>query len=389
MSGTALDGRQQPSTREVRPPPRRLSVWLVDDSPLQLEISRRALAPSYEVTTFTSGAAMLEKLASAEAPELLVLDWHMPDLLGVDVCRFVRTSKDSAELPILMLTCDGAENTVVDALSSGANDFLKLPCSPRELIGRVSALVEVAALHAKLQHAQAELRLEASFRERFIGILAHDLRQPLNVMRLANETLCQATPNGLNASIHAMHRRAGQRMQRMITELLDFTGNRPESGLPLQLRSTDLAAIVAASLDEIRLLHPARSLELHSSPVGPCLGAWDPDRLVQLCGNLIGNAIEHSPPGSAVSIELTSDVTTAQLRISNTGNPIPPDILATLFHPFRRPSQRTRSNGGVGLGLHIVKQVVSAHSGSITVESDETATVFSVSLPRQLEAPTH
>jgi signal transduction histidine kinase len=208
-------------------------------------------------------------------------------------------------------------------------------------------------------------------------------------MRLANETLCQATPNGLNASIHAMHRRAGQRMQRMITELLDFTGNRPESGLPLQLRSTDLAAIVAASLDEIRLLHPARSLELHSSPVGPCLGAWDPDRLVQLCGNLIGNAIEHSPPGSAVSIELTSDVTTAQLRISNTGNPIPPDILATLFHPFRRPSQRTRSNGGVGLGLHIVKQVVSAHSGSITVESDETATVFSVSLPRQLEAPTH
>ncbi|MEY4546704.1 MAG: hypothetical protein RL685_2899 [Pseudomonadota bacterium] len=84
----------------------------------------------------------------------------MPDLLGVDVCRFVRISKDAAELPILMLTCDGSENTVVDALSSGANDFLELPCSPRELIGRVSALVEVAALHAKLQHAQAELRLE-------------------------------------------------------------------------------------------------------------------------------------------------------------------------------------------------------------------------------------
>jgi signal transduction histidine kinase len=206
-------------------------------------------------------------------------------------------------------------------------------------------------------------------------------------MMLANETMAKAAPKGSNASFPAMHRRAGHRMQRMMTELLDFAGNRPESGLPLQLRSTDLAAILAASVDELRLLHPARSLELHVAPSGPCLGSWDADRLVQLCGNLIGNAIEHSTPGSAVSIELTSDVTTVQLRISNTGNPIPPDILATLFHPFRRPSERTRSNGGVGLGLHIVKQVVSAHSGSITVESDERATVFSVCLPRESEAP--
>ncbi len=330
---------------------------------------------------------MLEALASGTAPDVLVLDWHMPVLSGVDVCRFVRTSKDSAELPILILTSDGSEDVIIEALSSGANDFVRLPCSPRELVGRISALVAVAALHAKLRLTEAELRVEANFRERFMGVLAHDLRQPLNVMMLASDATAQAGSNASTATFHAMHRRAGQRMQRMITEILDFTRNRPESGMPMRRVETDLAAVVRSSANELQLLHPERVIELDVHPDGPCLGLWDADRLAQLAGNLIGNAIEHSPSGSAVAIQLTSDGVTAQLRITNLGRPISPEILATLFQPFRRVSGSARSKGGVGLGLHIANQVVLAHSGSISVDSDDTATTFTVMLPRAPAAP--
>src|SRR6187402_1720790 len=137
--------------------PERAVVWVVDDSRLQGEACKEALSSRFEVTVFDGGAAMLETLALGEAPQLLVLDWHMPDMSGVDVCRFVRQSLDAAQLPILILTATGTNESLLEGLAAGANDFVRKPFLSSELNARVAALVRSAALHTKLRVTEQQL----------------------------------------------------------------------------------------------------------------------------------------------------------------------------------------------------------------------------------------
>jgi signal transduction histidine kinase len=374
-------GRDLPGSSGEQPE-QRISVWIADDSPLQLEVARRALASKCRVSPYSDGLKLLEDLNSGLSPDVLILDWQMPDLTGLEVCRFVRGSKDLAELPILVLTSKGGDATAVEALAAGANDFLRIPFSPAELQARVSALVQVASLYAGLAKAEGRLRVEADFRERFMGMLAHDLRQPLNTMVMANRSL-----SGPDASVAqrerllAMQLRAAERMQRMISELLDFTRNRPESGLPIQRQWAEFGEIVRASSAEICLGHPDRVVDLRIE--GQCDGLWDRDRLAQLCSNLLGNAIEHSEPGSVIEVQLSCTSRQAQLRVANQGSAIPPALLPTLFQPFRRGLEGNSSSGSLGLGLYIVEQIVQAHSGTVTARSDGAGTEFVVCLPRE------
>lgn len=349
-------------------------VWVVDDSPMHGEACRRALADKYDVVVYEGGGQMLEELAQRSPPDVLVLDWHMPDMSGIEVCRFVRSQRNLAELPILILTA--ANESLLDALDAGANDFVRKPFFESELEARVTTLARMSFLHGRLAEVEGRLRVEAEFRERFMGVLAHDLRQPLNAISMAAFAM-QAGTRETFSKFFGVQQRAVQRMSRMIEELLDFTRNRPESGMPLQREAVDMAEIVHNVVDEIRVAHADRRLALVVD--GICTGRWDADRLAQVCSNLVGNAIEHSAPGSPVEVRLVSDDENVMLRVSNVGPAIPRELQKTLFQPFRRGR---RESTGVGLGLHIVDLIVRAHGGTITVESDESGSHFAVSLPR-------
>jgi signal transduction histidine kinase len=329
---------------------------------------------------------MLEDLASKEPPHVLVLDWHMPDMSGIEVCGFVRQTRDMAQLPILILTATRSSESLLDALAAGANDFVTKPFSEAELNARVAALVSTASLNARLVEAERRLRVEAEFRERFMGMLAHDLRQPLNAILMANQALSRLEVSAdKRQDFLELQLRAAGRMQRMIGELLDFTRNRPETGLPIQRQVTDFEQIVRASLEEIRHGNLEHALEL--TVEGSCRGEWDPDRLAQVCGNLFGNAIEHAPRGSTVDIRLIAQPEEVELRVTNGGAEIPESVRVTLFQAYRRGLGVKRSKGGVGLGLHIVQQIVLAHGGTVSVESDGGTTEFVVRLPRQTPLP--
>lgn len=366
--------------RETSPPRKCCGVWVVDDSPLQLEACRCALATQFELTLFTSGAAAIEALVSGECPQVMVLDWHMPDLSGIEVCRFIREKHAPAHLPVLILTASGSDEHLLDALTAGANDFVRKPVSQHELQARVAGLVRLSALHAELLEVQRRLMVEAEFRERFMGMLAHDLRQPLNTMSLAGQAL--SLPEGEAGrlpSALAMHTRACQRMKRMIDELLDFTRSRPDTGMPIQRQATDLAEIARRTAAEMRPGWPRHEIAVYAEH--PCVGAWDADRLAQVCSNLIGNALEHSAPSSRIEIRVSQSGGSAELSVSNEGTAIAPDVLTVMFEPFRRGAGSNPKGQGVGLGLHIVDQIVRAHNGNVVAESNDGQTRFSVTLP--------
>lgn len=133
-------------------------VWVVDDSPLDAERARLVLRVAYEVEVFSDGSAMLEHLASHPAPDVLVLDWVMPGISGIEVCRFLRSgSPGRPQLAILLLTMQTRTDDIVDGLAAGANDYLVKPYADLELRARVDALVRWNGLLDRAQKAEANV----------------------------------------------------------------------------------------------------------------------------------------------------------------------------------------------------------------------------------------
>jgi signal transduction histidine kinase len=146
------------------PPPSigaRCGVWILEDSPLEAEMARRALASRHGVEVFTEGSIVLERIANGQTPETLVLDWQLPGLSGLEVCRFLRSSRDEIALPILMVTCYGQKNDILEALAVGANDYLSKPYDVTELVARVGTLVRISRLHDAQNRRGQQLALAA------------------------------------------------------------------------------------------------------------------------------------------------------------------------------------------------------------------------------------
>ncbi|PTL79444.1 ATP-binding protein [Vitiosangium sp. GDMCC 1.1324] len=233
------------------------------------------------------------------------------------------------------------------------------------------------------QRTEEELLRAAEFRERFLGIVSHDLRNPLNAILLsANALMC--SDDLPSRHLKAVRRivTSAERMARMIGELLDFTRGRLGGGIPVSPQQMNLRHLVRHVLEELEAGHPGRELRLVAA--GDFLGDWDPDRLAQVIGNLGKNALDYSSEETPVRITLRDEGESVVLEVSNAGLPIPAERLATIFEPFRRLARDSpHPASGLGLGLYIVEQIVRGHGGTCSVRSsEEEGTTFIVRLPR-------
>jgi PAS domain S-box-containing protein len=243
---------------------------------------------------------------------------------------------------------------------------------------RAQALADEAeAAKALTEESERELRQVAEFRELFIGIVGHDLRNPLSSISLAasllrkHGKLDERDDKNVTRIING-----GQRMSRMISQLLDLTRARLGGGFPLDSKPTDLREVCQAVIEEFEA---PIDVEIE----GDVSGTWDPDRLTELLSNIAGNAIEHAEPGTTLLILVYPAGSEVVVEVSNQGNPIPPDVLASIFEPFRRAKQREKSaSGNLGLGLYIAKQIVISHGGTIEAHCQDGITTFVIRLPR-------
>ncbi|RKH13818.1 PAS domain S-box protein [Corallococcus sp. CA047B] len=249
--------------------------------------------------------------------------------------------------------------------------------------GRVLKWVGTSTDIHELHEAQAQTQQRADFEQQLIGIVSHDLRNPVSAILLGSASLMRHEE--LDArSIKAVSRiqTAAERAHRMIRDLLDFTQSRLGGGIRIQRRPSDLHAVLHGVLEEIEATHPDR--EIHKRTTGDGHGEWDPDRLGQMAQNLVTNALKYSPRDTPVDITTWADDDSVTLSVHNQGTPIPPERLGRLFQPLQRASSDGDNSGrSIGLGLYIVKQLVEAHGGTVGVESTADAgTTFTVRLPR-------
>ncbi|AKF10810.1 Sensor histidine kinase [Sandaracinus amylolyticus] len=255
------------------------------------------------------------------------------------------------------------------------------------VIALVGALLTALAFRSAWAEARARERAEealaiearhAQFRETFLGVLGHDLRNPLSAVRMTAQAL-QRAPSIDETSRRALERivRSADRAIRMVSQLLDVTRARLGGGLPIEARTVALAPLLREVVDELCSTHDARfeldvddRLALHA----------DPDRIAQVLSNLAGNALTHGEPPLRLSAHAEGRM--ARVEVANGGAPIPPHVLATLFDPFVRGAQRGGNREGLGLGLYISQQIAIAHGGSLDASSDaERGTRFVVRLP--------
>lgn len=226
---------------------------------------------------------------------------------------------------------------------------------------------------------EMEAAEEASDRERFMGVLAHDLRNPLGAAMNALRFITDFTePDGRAASMLEVAARSLHRMERLIEQLLDFHRGRFGNGIPIVRAEFEPGALVNEMAEAASLGVRGVRVQPHIQPVGDV--AWDRVRIGQLLSNLIDNAVGQSPEGSTVDIELRRVQGRAvRLTVINDGPTIPMELRARMFRPF----ERGRNPGkGVGLGLFISEQIVRAHGGTIRVDTlDKGRTAFIVALP--------
>ncbi|MCE4058035.1 sensor histidine kinase [Pseudomonas sp. Au-Pse12] len=221
-------------------------------------------------------------------------------------------------------------------------------------------------------------------RDIFLAILGHDLRAPLQAVSMSTEMLARKVPLDDDAQAFVSRIKSGTRhMGAMVSDLLEFVRSRLGNGLPIDPAPMDLASAARAAMDEACAGQPD-CLPLLSFE-GDSHGIWDRARIEQMLQNLIGNALQHGSNRRTVTVTLTGGAEQVLLTVHNYGAPIPQEALATLFDPLVRSADEElgSTSTSLGLGLFIVKEVVTAHQGSIEVSSSESdGTTFTVTLPR-------
>jgi signal transduction histidine kinase len=232
--------------------------------------------------------------------------------------------------------------------------------------------------------ARHDAEISSRLKDQFLATLSHELRTPLNaVLGWARMLVNHQVDEEKVPAALAMIERNAQAQKQLVDDLLDVSAI-VSGRLRLDPRDIDLTEVVRAAIDSMKLSFEARHLRIDQQ-LEPVRIVGDPDRLRQVVWNLLSNAAKFTPEGGDIYISVERDKTTARLSVRDTGRGIGAEFLPHVFEPFRQAdSSITRTSGGLGLGLSLVRHLVEAHGGSVTVTSDGPmqGTTFIVALPR-------
>ncbi|MFL5351539.1 ATP-binding protein [Archangium sp.] len=371
------------TSNDARP----LRLLLVEDNPGDARLLQEELkdvsSVRFEVRHVTR---MAEALPVVGEPgwDVVLLDLSLPD--GHGLSNIERLLQAAPALPLVVLTGTDDEQLAMSAVHAGAQDYL--------VKGQATGPLLVRALRYAIERKRAEeglkreeaARQTAVFREQFLGILGHDLRNPLQAIS-GNAALLLRYGGLSEPQRKAVNRISisADRMARMIGDILDFTRTRLGGGYTLARTWVNVHDVLRQVVEELEVAHPQRRFELSVSGTG--WGEWDADRIAQAASNLVGNAVQYSPEDSAIRVVVRDEGEGVRVEVHNLGPPIPTERMPHIFDPFVRGRDGARSGGrsGLGLGLYITHEIVKAHGGSLQVRSTEAeGTCFWLNLPRHL-----
>ena len=260
------------------------------------------------------------------------------------------------------------------------------PATATRVLGIVHDITDRKRTEAAHARIVDELSRAVHISEMFIGILSHDLRNPLSAVLAGAQVLALQQLDERSTRVLSRVVSSSERMSRMIDQLLDFTRARIGQGIPLRRDAFDLVQVAGEAIDEGKAASPAAELRL--TVHGDTIGAWDRDRVAQILSNLVGNALQHGDPSRPIDLGIDGvDPDQVALSIENIGV-VPTDLLPILFNPFRGTLQKRGKSKGLGLGLYVARQIALAHGGELEVSCTAISTTFRLRLPRSADGGT-
>jgi len=370
-----------------------VNILIVDDLPKNQMVYLSILEElGQNLVTARSGEDALKQVLRQEFAVIL-LDVNMPGMNGFEIATLIRSRRKSAHTPIIFLTAFTDELRMAQGYASGAVDYLPTPIVPEILKAKVRVFIELSQMRrqAALQAEERARRTAAEEADRrkdeFLGMLAHELRNPLGPILNSAQVLQLISPQDprLEKAGEIIYRQAIH-MSRLVDDLLDST--RLANGkILLRKERCDLSQIVRQVAEDYNNILEASGLKLEIQK--PDRSFWmegDPTRLAQVVGNLLHNAHKFTDPGGIITVRLEAEKNDhiVAMTIADTGIGIEQSMLAHVFDVFRQVDQGLdRSRGGLGLGLTLVKSLVEMHGGRVSVSSEGIGkgTQFTVRLP--------
>lgn len=419
-----------------------LNILIVEDSPTQA-ISLKNILEKYEceIQLASDGVDALQKIQK-QRPDIVISDIEMPRMNGYDFCRHVKADNALKSLPVILLTNLTDSMDVIRGIECGADSFLTKPCEINLLLTTIGNILENKKLrqegdsnkrlefffggqshkiavdqvqitdlllstfsnaiqknlelekafrklnqtYEQLERKNEELKLLNKQKNQLLGMAAHDLRNPLGIIKGYSEFLMDSLKNKIGAEDFKMVEvinHSSSYMLQLINDLLDLAVI--ESGtVSLHFSKTNLPQLIQESLVYFKGLAEKKNTSLtfnyknQSSEV-----CCDPNKVSQILNNLVSNAIKFSHPGGNIEISLVPSDKEILITVRDSGIGITPEAKANLFQPFSKASKSgTAGEKGTGLGLAIVHKIVSEHKGKIWVESElGKGSKFCVTLP--------
>jgi len=360
-------------------------VVLADDNADMRGYVRELLGSRYDIEAVCDGREALEAARRAR-PALVITDVMMPNLDGLGLLAAMRADLSLHDVPVIMLSARAGEEARIEGLNTGADDYVVKPFSARELLARVGALLELTRSRRESEERQRrELEVASRQKDEFLAMLAHELRNPLAPIRNAGEILSRNLPADvpMRTAVHTIERQVTH-LTRLVDDLLDVS-RITQGRIELRRKPTSVADIVARSLETV---DPLIRRKRHKVSIAAT--RWnlyvnvDPERLVQCLANVLTNAAKYTEPGGEIHVDTRDDAGTVTITVTDNGVGIAPELLPRVFELFVQ-GERTldRSQGGLGIGLSIVRRLVEMHDGSvrITSEGERRGTSFELRLP--------
>ena len=296
-------------------------------------------------------------------PDLVLTDVMMPRLDGFGLLRELRDDPRTRSVPVIMLSARAGEESRVEGMEAGADDYLVKPFSARELLARVSAHLQMARMR---REAEETLRDADRRKDEFLATLAHELRNPLAPLRNGLQVLKLASGSDgevIEQSRNMMERQLGQ-MVRLIDDLLDVS-RISRGAIELRKERVELAKVIRQAVETSLPLIEQASHELTVSvPPEPIYVDADVTRLAQVFANLLNNAAKYTEHGGHIGLTVEPRDGDVLVTVRDDGLGIPAPMLASVFEMFTQVDRSLeKSQGGLGIGLTLVKRLVELHGG--------------------------